>query len=115
MPRADPLGPPRCRRRARPVSEDLSWSGRRRKSYDRTTWNVSSRPSAWNTRSHTGDGFTRTRVLPGGADWLAPISAPTAMLALNELYARRGVRMDPEHHAWAREVLGVAAPAGPVS
>ena len=38
-----------------------------------------------------------------------------ALLALNELFARRGVHMDAEHHAWAREVLGVAAPAGPVS
>jgi hypothetical protein len=38
-----------------------------------------------------------------------------ALLALNELFARRGVHMDAEHHAWAREGLGVAAPAGPVS
>jgi hypothetical protein len=33
-----------------------------------------------------------------------------ALATLTELYAERGVRMGPEHHAWAREVLGVAAP-----
>jgi len=38
-----------------------------------------------------------------------------ALLALNELYASRGVRLDPEHHAWAREVLGVAPAGGSVS
>jgi Arc/MetJ-type ribon-helix-helix transcriptional regulator len=38
-----------------------------------------------------------------------------ALLTLNELYAQRGVRLDPEHHAWAREVLGVAPARGPVS
>lgn len=38
-----------------------------------------------------------------------------ALLALNELYARRGVRMEPEHHAWAREVLGVAPAGGTAS
>ena len=33
-----------------------------------------------------------------------------ALAALDELYARRGVRLEPEHHAWARAVLGVAPP-----
>lgn len=30
-----------------------------------------------------------------------------ALATLNDLYTRRGVRLRAEHHAWAREVLGV--------
>jgi hypothetical protein len=37
-----------------------------------------------------------------------------ALATLEELYARRGVRLGPEHHAWAREVLGVARGGGAV-
>jgi hypothetical protein len=35
-----------------------------------------------------------------------------ALAALDELYARRGVRLGPEHHAWARAVLGVGPARG---
>jgi hypothetical protein len=39
-----------------------------------------------------------------------------ALATLGDLYARRGVTLRPEHHAWARRALGVAAetadPAG---
>jgi hypothetical protein len=35
-----------------------------------------------------------------------------ALATLNDLYARRGVTLRPEHHAWARRALGVEpAPA----
>jgi hypothetical protein len=30
-----------------------------------------------------------------------------ALATLGDLYARRGVTLRPEHHAWARKVLGV--------
>jgi hypothetical protein len=30
-----------------------------------------------------------------------------ALATLGDLYARRGVTLRPEHHAWARRVLGV--------
>jgi len=30
-----------------------------------------------------------------------------ALATLNDLYARRGVTLRPEHHAWARRALGV--------
>jgi Arc/MetJ-type ribon-helix-helix transcriptional regulator len=30
-----------------------------------------------------------------------------ALARLNDLYARRGVTLRPEHHAWARRALGV--------
>jgi hypothetical protein len=33
-----------------------------------------------------------------------------ALAALDDLYARRGVTLRPEHHAWARKVLGVVDP-----
>ncbi len=36
-----------------------------------------------------------------------------ALAALDELYERRGVRLGPEHHAWARAVLGVSPGGGP--
>jgi hypothetical protein len=29
------------------------------------------------------------------------------LATLGDLYARRGVTLRPEHHAWARKVLGV--------
>jgi antitoxin ParD1/3/4 len=38
-----------------------------------------------------------------------------ALAALNELYTRRGVHLEAEHHAWAREVLGVGPARGSVS
>jgi hypothetical protein len=31
-----------------------------------------------------------------------------ALATLGDLYARRGVTLRPEHHAWARRVLGVS-------
>jgi hypothetical protein len=34
-----------------------------------------------------------------------------ALTTLNDLYARRGVTLRPEHHAYARRALGVAGDA----
>jgi hypothetical protein len=52
-----------------------------------------------------------------GADAVrGKLARDQALTALEALYARRGVRLGPEHHAWAREVLGVApAPRRQVS
>jgi hypothetical protein len=38
-----------------------------------------------------------------------------ALATLGDLYARRGVTLRPEHHAWARKVLGVMNTAGDTS
>jgi hypothetical protein len=35
-----------------------------------------------------------------------------ALATLGDLYARRGVTLRPEHHAWARKVLGVTTMDG---
>jgi hypothetical protein len=35
-----------------------------------------------------------------------------ALATLNDLYARRGVTLRPEHHAWARRALGIGAEPG---
>jgi hypothetical protein len=35
-----------------------------------------------------------------------------ALATLNDLYARRGVTLRPEHHVWARRVLGVDVTVG---
>jgi hypothetical protein len=35
-----------------------------------------------------------------------------ALATLGDLYARRGVTLRPEHHAWARKVLGVTTVDG---
>jgi antitoxin ParD1/3/4 len=37
-----------------------------------------------------------------------------ALATLGDLYARRGVALRPEHHAWARRALGVAGRPAPV-
>jgi hypothetical protein len=37
----------------------------------------------------------------------ARLARDRALAALGDLYARRGVTLRPEHHAWARKVLGV--------
>jgi hypothetical protein len=53
------------------------------------------------------------RVAAPGID--APdgrLARDRALATLDNLYARRGVTLRPEHHAWARKVLGVTdAPA----
>lgn len=36
-----------------------------------------------------------------------PLARDRALAKLDALYARRGVTLRPEHHAWARKVLGV--------
>jgi hypothetical protein len=60
----------------------------------------------------------RRVVDAGGADSVSAyvseavrgrLARDRALATLNDLYARRGVTLRPEHHAWARRALGVEA------